>query len=80
MSANMTIDIIIKATTYDITYHLDGGTNHISNLATYTIEDILITLGAPTKTDFTFGGWFDAFGYDGGSFTGSPITSIAAGS
>ena len=43
---------------YDITYNLNGGTNHASNPANYTIETSTITLQAPTKTGYTFGGWY----------------------
>lgn len=43
---------------YDITYNLYGGTNHASNPAKYTIETSTITLQAPTKTGYTFGGWY----------------------
>ena len=42
---------------YAITYNLNGGTNHVSNPAKYTIETSTITLQAPTKTGYTFGGW-----------------------
>lgn len=43
---------------YEITYELYGGTNHASNPAKYTIETSTITLQAPTKTGYTFGGWY----------------------
>lgn len=43
---------------YDIIYNLNGGTNHASNPANYTIETSTITLQAPTKTGYTFGGWY----------------------
>ena len=43
---------------YAITYNLNGGTNHVSNPAKYTIETSTITLQAPTKTGYTFGGWY----------------------
>ncbi|GHV72368.1 hypothetical protein AGMMS49928_29100 [Spirochaetia bacterium] len=61
---------------YDITYELDGGTNNADNPAVYTIESTAITLQAPTKANYTFGGW-----YMDNSFTtqaGSP--AIATGS
>jgi uncharacterized repeat protein (TIGR02543 family) len=44
--------------TYDITYVMDGGTNNISNPATYTIETPTITLQNPEKSGYTFDGWF----------------------
>lgn len=59
---------------YDITYNLYGGTNHASNPAKYTIETSAITLQAPTKTGYTFGGW-----YKEDAFT-NPVTQITTGS
>ena len=43
---------------YTITYHLDEGTNHGSNPATYTIESSAITLQNPTKYGYDFDGWY----------------------
>ena len=59
---------------YGITYELDGGTNHADNPATYTVESNEITLKAPTKAGYTFGGWFSDQGYS------TEVTTIAAGS
>ena len=42
--------------TYNISYSMDGGTNHEDNPATYTVEDE-ITLKAPSKQGHTFTGW-----------------------
>ena len=60
--------------TYDITYNLDGGTNHRNNPSTYKITSDDITLGTPTKTGYTFDGW-----YTDSACTQS-ITKIANGS
>lgn len=62
-------------TNYTITYNLDGGTNSASNPASYTSTSAAITLASPTKTGYTFGGW-----YDNASFTGTAVTSIPTGS
>ena len=43
---------------YTINYELDGGTNHSSNPASYTVEDADISLQNPTKTGFEFDGWY----------------------
>ncbi len=43
---------------YSITYNLDGGTNNSDNPSTYTIESSF-TLNSPTKTGYTFVGWYD---------------------
>ena len=45
-------------TDYSINYTLNGGTNNSSNPSSYTIEDT-ITFAAPSKTGYTFLGWFD---------------------
>jgi Listeria/Bacterioides repeat/Listeria/Bacterioides repeat/Listeria/Bacterioides repeat len=62
------------ATTYTITYNLNGGTNG-SNPSTYTIASATITLANPTYTGYTFGGWFTNVG-----LTGTAVTSIPTGS
>ena len=59
---------------YDITYNLDGGTNHANNPTSYTVESGEITLQNPTKTGYTFEGW-----YTEAEFT-NKVTKIAAGS
>ena len=42
---------------YNIVYNLDGGTNSMSNPSNYTVEDVL-TLSDPSKTGYTFNGWY----------------------
>lgn len=73
-----TTDVTLYAhwipTEYDITYKLNGGTNHASNPQTYNITQE-ITLQAPTYTGHIFKGWFD-----NADFTGDAILSISAGS
>ncbi|MCR4853834.1 MAG: InlB B-repeat-containing protein, partial [Prevotella sp.] len=44
--------------TYTITYNLNGGTNADGNPATYTIETSTFTLDVPTRTGYTFDGWY----------------------
>ena len=74
MPANdVTVAASFKPTTYTITYHLNGGTNHASNPATYNIEQA-VTLQAPTKNEATFEGW-----YSHPNFAGEKITTIAQG-
>ncbi|MBQ4571034.1 MAG: InlB B-repeat-containing protein [Bacilli bacterium] len=46
-----------EATSYNITYNLDGGINSESNPDTYTVEDEVV-LSAPTKEGFAFLGWY----------------------
>ena len=56
---------------YEIIYELDGGENG-DNPDTYTVEDN-VTFTAPSKTGYTFGGW-----YTDGSFN-EEITGIEIG-
>jgi uncharacterized repeat protein (TIGR02543 family) len=58
--------------TYAITYHLNGGTGDES--AVYTVEEAF-TLPTPTRTAYTFAGW-----YDNAEFTGTAVTEIPQGS
>ena len=46
------------ATEYSISYNLNGGVQSVSNSTIYTVEDKNITLCAPTKTHYSFDGWF----------------------
>ena len=71
---NITLTAQWTPISYTITYNLNGGTNHASNPANYTIETSTITLQAPTKTGYTFGGW-----YKEDAFT-NPVTQITTGS
>jgi uncharacterized protein (TIGR02145 family)/uncharacterized repeat protein (TIGR02543 family) len=58
-----------------ITYILNGGTNHVSNPTSYAVTSATITLAAPSRTGYTFGGWFE-----NSSLSGTAITTIPAGS
>jgi uncharacterized repeat protein (TIGR02543 family) len=62
------------AVSYDIVYHLDGGTNAETNPETYTIESEDITLDNPARAGYAFGGW-----YSDAAFSGA-VTEIPAGS
>jgi len=62
-------------TYYDITYVLNGGTNAAGNPTTYADNVGVASFANPTRTGYTFAGW-----YDNASFTGSPVTNIPAGS
>ena len=44
--------------TFDIVYELDGGTNHADNPKKYSTDKLPVELKAPSKTDFTFEGWY----------------------
>ena len=45
-------------TNYKITYNLNGGKNNSSNPSTYNVL-YGVTLKAPTKTGYTFAGWYE---------------------
>ncbi len=60
------------ANTYTVTYNKNSGTiANESNYTSYTYETGL-TLPTPTRTGYTFGGW-----YENSGFTGSKVTSIS---
>ncbi len=74
---NITLYAKWEATTYTITYNLNGGTNNPSNPASYTINNTIpngISLLDPTRTGYSFKGW-----YSDSSFT-TKVTSISSGS
>jgi len=73
-ASNTTLYAQWTTVTYDITYNLDSGSNHGSNPATYTIETATITLEDPTKTGYTFGGWYSEAEFN------TEITEITIGS
>ena len=67
---NLVIYAKWKPITYSISYNLNGGVNSSNNPSSYTVEDN-ITFSVPTKTGYTFLGWFDN--------NGSQVISITAG-
>ena len=62
-------------TNYNITYVLNGGKNASGNPSTYADNVGVSSFAAPTREHYTFGGW-----YDNENCTGTPVTSIPAGS
>ncbi|MEE8724665.1 MAG: InlB B-repeat-containing protein, partial [Bifidobacterium crudilactis] len=73
-AGNTTLYAKWKIATYNITYELNGGTNHASNPATYTVESLPLTLQNPTLSGFTFAGWYTEAGFV------TKVTSIPVGS
>ena len=63
-----------KIIAYALTYNTNGGTL-TGQKATYTIEDDDYALPTPTRTGYSFAGWFD-----NEALTGSPVTRIPKGS
>ena len=58
---------------YAIEWHLNGGTQNKANTDTYTAEDGLV-LAAPTRSGYTFDGWFT-----NADLSGEKVTSIPKG-
>lgn len=60
---------------YGITYNLDGGRNASGNPAEYAVYGPAVTLKAPSRSGYTFDGW-----YGNSGLSGAKVTSIPAGS
>lgn len=60
--------------TYNITYHLGGGENAEDNPTEFNERTLPLTLKAPTRDGFTFGGW-----YQNPAYSGNQMTTIDAG-
>ncbi len=73
-TGNKTLYAQWKKTTYKITYKLNSGKNSSSNPATYTVTTSTIKLKNPTRTGYTFGGWYTSSNYK------TKITEIKKGS
>ncbi len=68
-----------SAVEYFVTYHVYGGMNAESNTNCegqykYTVESDSLSLGAPVKIGYTFGGW-----YANENFEGEPVAMIDKG-
>lgn len=76
ITGNITLYAKWTAITYTITYEPNGGTNADGNPASYTFETETITLLAPSREYFDFGGWYT----DSEFSDSSRKTEIAKGS
>ena len=76
VTGNITLYAKWTAITYTITYEANGGTNADGNPASYTSETETITLLAPSREYFDFGGWYT----DSEFSDSSRKTEIAKGS
>ncbi|MDD2371519.1 MAG: InlB B-repeat-containing protein [Firmicutes bacterium] len=72
---HLQVRITYSMPSYSIDYNVNGGVNDPSNPSTYEIVGDDIILGAPTRTGYTFGGW-----YDNTEFSGTAITTISVAS
>ena len=75
VSADTELYALWQTVSYGIVYELNGGTLDEENPSSYTVETPTITLQNPTRTSYTFAGW-----YTNSSFTGNKITQISKGS
>ena len=60
---------------FSVNYNLNGATDQIALMYTNYNNCQGMTLPIPTRDNYIFAGW-----YDNSSFSGSPVTTIAAGS
>jgi len=56
-------DTAFVETSYAITYVLNGGVNNVGNPATFTQDDVPVTLLAPTRSGATFAAWYEEAGF-----------------
>lgn len=75
VTRNITITASWNIIVYGITYELNGGTNDESNPANYTVETPTIDFVVPSKTGYSFNGW-----YTQKDFSGDNITKLPQGS
>ena len=57
-SADLGVYVKFQPITYTISYTLNGGSNHGSNPDSYNYESSAITLQDPSRTGYTFAGWY----------------------
>ena len=74
ITTNTTIYAVYTPTSYSIAYELNSGTGTMTPTS-YTITTETFNLPTPTKTGYTFEGW-----YENAGLTGNKITQIAQGS
>jgi uncharacterized repeat protein (TIGR02543 family) len=68
MDANKILYPVWTATSFTLTYEYNGATGGNSTpSATYTPSGSAITLPTPTKTNYTFGGWWSTSTFDTGT-------------
>lgn len=62
-TGNRTIKAVWSAIDYNITYHLDGGTNAEENPSTYNADGLPVVLYDATKPEYKFNGWYTSSDY-----------------
>ena len=74
ISSDITIFAVWEKIDYTISYNLNGGNNNVLNPATYTIESNTINFEVPSRTGYTFNGWYEESTFD------TQITQVVNGS
>lgn len=69
IDGNVTLYAKWSPISYKIVYHLGGGINSLHNSTAYTVESGDIILEAPTRTGYSFDGWYDNREYVGEAIT-----------
>ena len=65
---------------YNVTYNgVDDATFTAANPTTYTVKSNDITLNNPSKTGYTFAGWYENAGFEGQAITGVAIATGSTG-
>ncbi len=64
VTESITLTAKWSTVSYSISYNLGGGSNASSNPREYTIESEDITLQAPERRGYTFGGWYTDSGFE----------------
>ena len=62
---------------HNVTYELEGGTNHVNNKPIYSESNLPQTLYNPTKEGYTFAGWYDNLDFNGDVIIEIPVGSIS---
>lgn len=75
-TGNISVYACYNVVNYTITYNLNGGSNPGGAPTGFTIESSAITLPTPSKTGYTFNGWYE----NADLSTGGVKTTIPAGS
>jgi uncharacterized repeat protein (TIGR02543 family) len=75
LKSNVTMYAHWEPVSYTIAYNLNGGTNASGTPTSYKINSADITLAAPTRTGYDFGGW-----YDNEACEGDAVAKIPKGS
>ncbi len=69
------IHVVNEDIPFSITYVLNGGAIHINAPTTYKVSHLPFSLPTPTKTGYTFGGWYTTSDYSSSALTSLPVAT-----